>query len=42
MANESAKKRVIKNAEIMRKYTLILLAVNVRATPSVSRRADPG
>ena len=34
MANEAAKKRVIKNREVIGKYRLILLGTNVRATPA--------
>ena len=30
MANQSAKNRLAKNREVMRKYTLILVGVNVR------------
>ena len=34
MANEAAKKRVIKNREVIGKYRLILLGANVRAPPA--------
>ena len=36
MANEAAKKRVIKNKEVISKYRLILIGTNVRYSPEAA------